>query len=483
MAKNKKFINILTTHSKHFLTYSNRNKINSALADELQQKIKSTFVCEKYKNVLDLGRGNELVANGPFAPYYRYIHPVLAMQSFNNLHHIEKHWEGSLKKFYPNDVDHQAVLECAKLCAHFFGEFASDTKTKETLKPIFPFDDDGLLELLADQINTQHESIKSSLQGGVKTVGTPGIGKTTILSTTLLASVLNNTDTTVCLSHGDEFGFLSLDFSNTNKFAATIKVLQNPRYRTDSSVYIESLQSELDQLIPPSKPQCLIIDPLEQENNSSALLSGAENMYEHLFRTKPHLVTFAAHPTPRITIPNQGKSYYQGDIFPGLQFINMELSQESMQELFFLVSRTSNPLISDDEMKQYLEFASKFTVPTFRSWISFLQADHSDLLFALEATFPNLGRYDILTKADFRDLSTFKHLGSVDFIPNSFHHAFNTDDCVSSAVRSQFSFMNLRDKKEVKQELLEQFPQWTNGLFFNNESALEKHTQLKPPKV
>ena len=415
LARNDDYLKILRAHKNKVLIYSNQYEIKSALAEELNETIDPTFFIEEGK-VIDFGRGNQYPC-GPTGSKFRYIHPVTAMQTFNHFYHIELNWKGHLKKFYPDDADYSAVMECAKLCAHFFGGFASTPITLEQAKSLYPNLDAQLLSLYQGNINTYHRAISSGVKRGPKTVGPPGTGKTTLLSTITLSSALNDINTTVCVANDDSFGLLTTDFSNPLKIAATIRTFNNPHFPQNSGLYIDSLRSALDQSIPSNESHCLTIDPLEQ-NNSDDILDHAEAMYNFLAENKPLLTTFSAHSTPYLRPPEQGKSDPASYLL-GLQFTNMELSQQSLIKLFKSIinyeypQTTSQPLNS--ELHHYLALASTFTVPTIRSWHSFFNTTKSQLLQVLRHSFPtslpttsdsDYGKTNFLNSLNLGQLST-----------------------------------------------------------------------------
>jgi hypothetical protein len=123
LAKNDHFIELLQSYKDHsVLTFNTQHEVKTQLATaiNLHQEILPSYSEEVFP-MFDLGRGE---STSPLADKrFRFIHPITAMQTFAQFHHLETHFPGHLATFYPNLDDHSRIIECSALCAHFLGGF------------------------------------------------------------------------------------------------------------------------------------------------------------------------------------------------------------------------------------------------------------------------------------------------------------------------------------------------------------------------
>ena len=446
------------------------------LLNDPEMGVPATF-CEE-KNAIgpfDLGRGVRENRSSPSNFAFSYIHPVTAIEAFNNLFHMNRHFPDSLRKLYPQEDDYAAIIKCAGLCAHFLGGFASIKVDPDHIASINPSLPRRYWEAEVQDINKQHNIILKAWEGGAKIVGTPGTGKTTRLSTVILGSVLNNIPTTIAIADHTTYGVLTTDFSNPNQIAAKIKLVNDANFPTSPPSYITSLESSLLELIPPSQKHCLVIDPLEQKLESRSDLPSFEVMYRHLGYYRPNTVTFAAHPTPhRIDIPNKGK----GDpalFLSGLAFTNSELTQQSLRDLFKSIALDLDPKIQ--HLDEYLELAMAFTVPTFRSWRAFFNLDHEHLIRILVARFQS--SKDDQVGVDYTEMTVRRVLGN-QFAPlalgGATYSTWNNDKGTGDTTMSAFikHIATMQSQKDLDLysfqkpylNVLNRITTWTDGPFF-----------------
>ena len=383
LAKNDDFIQLLQSYKNNFvLTFNTQHDIKTQLAAAINShpNILPSFSEEKDFPVFDLGRGE---GKSPLAnKRFRFIHPVTAMQTFAQFHHLETHFGGHLATFYPNPDDLARVLHCSALCAHFLGGFTQLPGTPNLRK-------------LEEDAKFAHTNMSRGLKQGLKLVGPPGSGKTGLLATPVLNAALNHTNTTVTLSHGNEFAVVSLDFSKAKDFetpfTATICSFSNPEFSTACQLYVNTLHRYLHGL--PKEKHLLVIDPLEQRD-SSDVLGAFKVMYAYLLSSHPSLLILSAHSTPYLDPINQGKEGGQvgGNLaayYSEFQFANMELTHDSLKKLFVplihkLYPPRTHPQLHSN-LDQYFDLVATFNVPSIRGYLSFFLEPKQSLLSLLDA--------------------------------------------------------------------------------------------------
>lgn len=445
---------------KYPVTYRTQHAINTRLAHAIDRlgllgdvDLQPSFsVVHSSSNFFQfLGRGTQ--PHPLSLARYRFLFPSRALQTFTHLHHLNKRFDGFLAKIWRDPDDLAAMKTCTALCAHFLGEYTNVPLTKPQMDCLEK--EWQLNPYTIESIDGVHEQMSPYVAQGVKLVGAPGMGKTTLLSDSLLLTARQNIDTTVVTSGVNQFGAVSFEFGSRK---ATAHSYDDPLFSTNGLAYTNALSAHINQHVPRDKPHVIIIDPLEQSGGSNALFVHFGKMYKQLLVSHPQLLILSAHSTPFLgPQPHQCKGIQSSVVenwaytHPTYQFIGMELSHASLRILFTKLINHVYPVAHHPamhaNMASYFVFAAHFTVPTVRNYLSFFTATGGQLKKVLDTQFPfrmpgetdeNYSRDNYLNPGNFAQLANAGHPDGLAWFFGSSYSSPNTDSFLSSRTVSSF---------------------------------------------